>query len=38
MLSVCFALIMETFICCKNVSIESRVIPRILGCFVVSGV
>ena len=34
MLSVCFALLMVTFICCENVSFGSRVIPRILECFV----
>ena len=34
MLSVCFALVMVTFICCENVSFGSRVIPRIFGCFV----
>ena len=38
MLSVCFALLMVTFICCKNVSFGSRVIPRIFGCFVVGSV
>ena len=31
MLSVCFALVMVTFICC----VGSRVIKRIFGCFVV---
>ena len=35
MLSICFALVMVTFICCENVSFGSRVIPRIFGCFVV---
>ena len=35
MLSICFALVMVMFICCENVRFESRVIPRILGCFVV---
>ena len=35
MLSVCFTLVMITLICCENVSFESRVIPRIFGCFVV---
>ena len=29
MLSVCFALVMVTFICCENVSFGSRVIPKI---------
>ena len=38
MLSVCFALVMETFMCCKNVSFGSRVIPRIFGCFIVDNV
>ena len=38
MLSVCFALVMVTFICCENVSFGSRVIPRIFGCFVVGNV
>ena len=33
MLSVCFALVMATFICCENVSFESRVIPRIFWVF-----
>ena len=36
MLSVCFALVMVTFICCENVSSGSSGIPRILGCFVVA--
>ena len=35
MLSVCFALVMATFICCGNVSFGSRVTPRIFRCFVV---
>ena len=35
MLSVCFTLVMVMFICCENVSFGSRVIPRILGRFVV---
>ena len=38
MLSVCFVLVMVTFICCENVSFGSRVIPRIFGCFVVGNV
>ena len=38
MLSICFALVMVTFICCKNVSFGSRVIPRIFVCFVVGNV
>ena len=38
MLSVCFALVMVTFICCKNVSFGSRVIPRNFRCFVVVNV
>ena len=38
MLSVCFALVMVTFICYKNVSFGSRVIPRIFECFVVGNV
>ena len=38
MLSICFALVMVTFICCENVSFGSRVIPRIFGCFVVGNV
>ena len=38
MLSVYFALVMMTFICCKNISFRSRVIPRIFGCFVVGNV
>ena len=38
MLSICFVLVMMTFICCKNVSFESKVISRIFGCFVVSSV
>ena len=38
MLSVCFVLVIVTFICCKNVSFGSRVIPRIFGCFVVGNV
>ena len=37
-LSVCFALVMVTFICCENVSFESRVVPRIFRCFVVGHV
>ena len=31
MLSVSFALVVVTFICCENVSFGSRVIPKILG-------
>ena len=31
MLSVCFALVMVTFICCENVSVGFRVIPKIFG-------
>ena len=38
MLSVCFTLVMVTFICCENVGFGSRVIPRIFGCFVVGNV
>ena len=38
MLSIYFALVMMTFICCENVSFGSRVIPRIFGCFVVGNV
>ena len=38
MLSVCFVLVMVMFICCENVSFRVRVIPRILGCFVVGSV
>ena len=38
MLSVCFALVMVTFICCENVSFGSRLVPRIFGCFVVGNV
>ena len=38
MLSVCFALLMVTFICSKNVSFGSRVIPKIFGHFVVGSV
>ena len=38
MLSVCFALVMVTFICCENVSFESRVISKIFGCFVIGSV
>ena len=38
MLSVCFALMIVTFVCCENVSFGSRVIPRIFGCFVVGNV
>ena len=38
MLSVCFALVMVTFISCENVSFGSRLIPRIFGCFVVGNV
>ena len=36
--SACFTLVMVTFICCENVSFGSRVIPRILECFVVGNV
>ena len=38
MLSVCFALVMMTFIFCGNVSFVSKVIPRIFGCFIVGNV
>ena len=38
MLNVCFALVVVTFICCKNVSFGSRVIPRNFRCFVVGNV
>ena len=38
MLSVCFALLMVTFICCDNVSFGSRIISRIFECFVVGNV
>ena len=38
MLSVCLALVMVTFICYENVSFGSRVIPKILKCFVVGNV
>ena len=38
MLSVCFALVMVTFISCQNVSFGSRVISKIFGCFVVGNV
>ena len=38
MLNVCFALVMVMFIFCENVSFGSRVIPRVLGCFVVGNV
>ena len=38
MLSIRFALVMLTFICCENVSFGSRVIPRVFGCFVVGNV
>ena len=38
MLSVCFALLMATFICCENVSFRSRVIAKIFGCFVIGSV
>ena len=38
MLSVCFASVMVTFICCENVSFGSKVIPRIFGCFVVGNI
>ena len=38
MLSVCFAVVMVTFICCENVSFGSRVIPRIFECFVVGSI
>ena len=37
-LSVCFALVIATFICFENVSFGSRVIPRIFRCFVVGNV
>ena len=35
MLSICFALVVVTCICCENVNFGSRVILRIFGCFVV---
>ena len=35
MLSVCFVLEIVTFICRENVSFGSKLIPKILGCFVV---
>ena len=38
MLSVCFALVMVTFICSENVSFASRVISRIFVYFVVGSV
>ena len=38
MISVCFALVMVTFICCENVSFGSRVNLRIFGCFVFGSV
>ena len=38
MLSVCFALVTVTLICCENVSFGSREVPRIFGCFVVGNV
>ena len=38
MLSVCFALVMVTFVRCENVSFGSKVIPRIFGCFIVGNV
>ena len=38
MLSICFALVMVTSICCENVSFRLIVIPRVLGCFVVGNV
>ena len=38
MLSVCFALVMVTFICCENVSFGLRVIPKIFWCFVVGNI
>ena len=34
-LSVCFALVAVTFICCENVSFESTMISKIIGCCVV---
>ena len=37
MLSICFILVTVTF-SCENVSFESRVISRILGCFVVGNI
>ena len=37
-LSICFALVMVTFICCENINFGSRVIPRIFWCFVVGNV
>ena len=38
MLSVCFAMVVVKFICCKNISFRSSVIPRIFGCIVVGNV
>ena len=38
MLSVCFALVMMTFISCENVCFGSRLIPKIFGYFVVGNV
>ena len=38
MLSIFFALVMVTFMCCEKVSFGSRVIPRIFRCFVVGSV
>ena len=38
MLSVCFGLVMVTFICCENVCFGSTVIPRIFECFFVGNV
>ena len=37
MLSV-FALIMKRFLCCKNVSFGSLVIPRIFECFFIASI
>ena len=38
MLSVCFALMMVRFMYCENVSLGSKVISRVFGCFVVDSV
>ena len=37
-LSICLALLLVMLICCENVSFGSRVIPRILGFFVIGSV
>ena len=38
MLSICFALVMVTFLCCENVNFGSRVISKISRCFVVGSI